>query len=114
MDSTIIVVFASIAIFFLLFIMLFLFRERVEVQLEKNELLLKFPFKKRRLDLEKDLVNWKVQEAYFLRMGMVYSINMLFRNGRRVAISSRLNHENYERLYEHLSSQYASREVYED
>jgi hypothetical protein len=114
MNSTLIVVFLSIAIFFLLFILLFLFRERVEVQLDKNILLLKFPFKKKRLDLENDLVNWKVQEAYYLRMGMVYSINMLFRSGRRVAVSSRLNHENYERLYEHLSSQYPGRQVYEE
>lgn len=108
MDTTIIVVLASIVIFFLLFIMLFLFRERVEVQLEENSLLLRYPFKKRKVALDKELMSWKVQEAYYLRLGMVYSINMLLQDGRRIAISSRFNHENYEKLFDYLKSHYAN------
>lgn len=106
MDSTLIVVLASIVIFFLLFIILFLFRERIEVQLEDDSLLLRYPFKKRKIQLNKELISWKVQEAYYLRLGMVYSINMLLSDGRRIALSSRFNHDNYEKLYNHLSSHY--------
>ena len=114
MDTTLIVVLLSIGLFFLLFVMLFLFRERVDVQVENDCLLLRYPFKKRKIELNKELVSWKVQEAYYLRLGMVYAINMLLKNGKRVAINSRLNQENYDRLYEYLSSTYKNRREWEE
>lgn len=114
MDTTLTVALLSIALFFLLFILLFLFRERVEVQVENDCLLLRYPFKKRKISLDKELVSWKVQEAYYLRLGMIHAINMLLKNGKRIAINSRLNQENYDRLYDYLSSNYKNRREYED
>ena len=114
MSSTIIVALASVILLFLIFIILFIFRERVEVSLEENNIVvLNYPFSKKRIDLNKDLVSWKVQQAYYLRMGVVYSINMLLKNGRRIAVSSRLNSENYNLLYSHLSSRFKNIKEYE-
>ena len=109
MSTTLIVVLASIVLFFLLFILLFAFRERVEVGVEEDVLLLNYPFSKKRIALKKELKSWKVQQAYYLRLGQVYSINMLFRDGKRAAVSSRLNEENYDLLYDYLSSRYPDR-----
>ncbi len=114
MDSTLMAVIASIIIFLVLFFMLFLSRERVEVQVDEDCLLLRYPFKKRKIDLQQELVSWKVQEAFLLRLGMVYSINMLFRNGKRVGLSSRFNQENYDKLYAHLDTHYDTIREYED
>ena len=111
MNNTTILVLASAAILFLIFIVLFIVWERVQVELEGHTLILKYPLSNKKIDLDKELVSWKVQEAYYIRLGMIYSINMLFRDGKRVQVNSRLNQENFDRLYEHLETHYVGRKA---
>ena len=109
MNSTLLLILASIAILFILFMVLYIVWERAQVSLEDHILVLKYPLSQKRIDLDKELKSWKVQEAYYLRLGMIYSINMLFRDGKRVQVSSRLNQESYDRLYEYLDNHYSNR-----
>ncbi|EMR01098.1 hypothetical protein [Cesiribacter andamanensis] len=114
MNSTLLLVLVSILLLFLLVLGLMLFRERVELQLDQDKILLRYPFSKRLQHLEQDLSSWKIQQAHYLRWGVVYSINMLFSDGRRAAVNSRINPENFESLYKYLNSQYASRREADD
>ena len=107
MDSMLILIIATIIILFILFLLVFAFREQITVEPKEDRLLLRHPFKKRYITLEKELVSWKQQEAHYIRWGKVYAINMLFRDGKRLAVGSRFNPNNYEKLYQHLSSRYA-------
>lgn len=111
MSSTLTLILITAALLFLIFLFVYFFRERAEVLPEKDLLILKQPFKEKKLRLDQELQSWKLQEAYYLRWGRVYAINMLFKNGKRKAISSRFNLSNFERLHEHLNRHYKKREV---
>lgn len=110
MSSTLTIILASIVVLFLLFLLFYSVWERVEVVPEEDLVLVKRPFREKRMELNKELVSWKLQQAHYLRWGIVYSINMLFKNGRRVGVSSRFNQDNFDSLYDHLSSRYKKRQ----
>lgn len=109
MSSTLTLVLASIILLFLLLPLMFFLRRRVELSLEGDVLILKYPLNTRRIDLDKELENWKVQQAYYMRWGVFYSISMLFKNGKRVAVSSLFNQSNYDLLYNLLNSKFKNR-----
>ena len=110
MSSTLTLVLASIIILFVIFIFVYTVGERAEVVPEEDLVIMKKPFKERKIQLDRELVSWKIQQAHYLRWGYVYSINMLLKNGKRIAIGSRFNQSNFELLYDHLSSRYKNRE----
>jgi hypothetical protein len=114
MDSTLLLVLSSMAIFFLLFMLLLLVKERVELQLTRDRILLKYPTRKKEIQLDSELKSWKIQKATYLRWGVVYSINMLFQSGKRAAVNSRISPENFEALYTYLESRYANRREADD
>jgi hypothetical protein len=115
MSSTLLVIIVSIILLFIVVIALFVFRTSVEVALENKDILvLKYPLTTKRIDLEQELKNWKVQKAHYIRWGIVYSVNMLFRDGKRVNVNSRFSQHNYELLHNHLSSRFPNREVADD
>lgn len=111
MNATLILVIASIVILFLLFLGLLLFRERTELHVEQDRLLVKKPGSNKSYALDQELINWKVQQAVYLRWGRVYSLNLLFKNNRRVGINSRFNPEGYSQLYDYLKRHYEHRRV---
>ncbi|WP_224999125.1 hypothetical protein [Cesiribacter sp. SM1] len=112
MSSTVLVLIVSIVLLFIILIFLFIFRTSVEIKLEnENILVLKYPLTTKRVNLEQELENWKVQKAHYIRWGIVHSINMLFRDGKRVNVNSRFGQHNYELLHNHLSSRFPNREV---
>lgn len=109
MSSTLTLVVVSIVLLSLLLLLLYFFRRRVALSLKEDTLILEYPFKTRRIDLEKELKSWEVQKAYYIRWGIFYSINMLFKNGKRVVINSLLNQSSYNLLYDHLNSRFKDR-----
>lgn len=111
MSSTLILVLASIILLFLFLPLIFFLRRRVELSLEGDVLILKYPFTTRRIDLDKELENWNVQQAYYMRWGVFYSISMLFKNGKRIAVSSLFNQNNYDLLFHLLDSRFKNRRM---
>lgn len=109
MSNTLILVVASILLLLLLFPLFFFVRRRVELSLEGDELILDYPFTSKRIDLEKELESWRVQQAYYLRWGLFYSIDMQLKNGKHIAVSSMLNQANYDLLHKHLRNRYSDR-----
>ncbi len=111
MSSTLILVITSIILLILLFPLFFFLRRRVDISLENEVLVLKSPFNTEKIDLDKALRSWKVQEAYYLRWGKFSAISMLFENGRRKNISSMYNQSNYDVLHRFLNTKFKSREI---
>lgn len=109
MDSTLILVLTSIILLFLLLPLLFFLRRRVELSLEGDTLVLHYPFNTRRIDLDKELENWKVQQAYYMRWGVFYSISMQLKDGKQVAVSSLFNQSNYDLLHNLLYTKFKDR-----
>lgn len=109
MSNTLIVVIASIVVLFLLLPFLYFFRRRVDLELEGDVLIISHPFSTKRIDLNEELKSWEVQQAYYIRMGAFYAINLHFNNGKRLAVSSVMNQENYRLLFNHLNSRFKDR-----
>lgn len=109
MSNTLILVVASIILLLLLLPLFFFVRRRVELHLDGDELILDYPFTSRRIMLDKELESWRVQQAYYMRWGTFYSIDMQLKNGKHVAVSSMLNHDNYTLLFQHLRNYYSER-----
>ncbi|AHM58368.1 hypothetical protein D770_00460 [Flammeovirgaceae bacterium 311] len=112
MSSTLTLIIVSIVLLFIVLISLFIFRTSVEIMLEEDDILvLKYPLSTKKIDLAEELENWKVQKAHYIRWGIIYSINMLLKSGKRINVNSRFSQHNYETLHHHLSSRFANREV---
>lgn len=109
MNSTLIIVITCIILLLLLLPLLFFVRRRVDISLEEDILVLKYPFSTKRIDLDKELVHWRMQQAYYLRWGVFYSVNMMFKNGKQRNVSSLFNQSNYDLLYQFLERRFISR-----
>lgn len=109
MSSTLTLVLTSIILLLLLLPLMFFLRRNVALSVEDDILILKYPFTTRSIDLDKELESWKVQQAYYMRWGVFYSISMLFKNGKRIAVSSLFNQNNYDLLYNLLDSRFKNR-----
>lgn len=109
MSNTLILVIASILLLLLLFPLFYFVRRRVDLRLDGDELILDYPFTSRRINLEKELDSWQMQQAYYLRWGLFYSIDMKLKNGKHIAVSSMLNQENYDLLQKYLRKRFSDR-----
>lgn len=109
MNNTLILVLASIIILLLLLPLLFFLRRRVELKLEKDILVLDFPLSTKKIDLDKELNKWNVQNAHYVRWGIFSTINMYLNNGKRISVSSMFNQSNYDQLHKHLRSRFQDR-----
>lgn len=109
MNTTLIVVITCVILLLLVLPLLFFVRRRVDLSLENDILIMKYPLSTKRIDLDKELRSWKVQQAYYLRWGTFYSVNMLFKNGKQRNVSSLFNQSNYALLYGFLDSRFKNR-----
>ncbi len=109
MNSTVIQILAGIILLLLLLPLVFFVRRVTDLSLEGDTLILKYPLRTTSIDLVRELDSWKVEDAYYFRWGRFYAISMLFKNGKRVAVSSLINRENYNLLYQHLISRFEER-----
>lgn len=106
MNSTIVLVIISIVVLMLLLPLLFFLRRRVVTRLKDDILILEYPLSTRQIDLANDLQYWEVQETYYLRWGMIYSIRMVLKSGKSIVVSSMLNKNNYDQLSTYLHKKF--------
>ncbi|WP_017729883.1 hypothetical protein [Nafulsella turpanensis] len=109
MNDTLLLVLASVFLLFLLFILLFIFKGRTEINLKGEDAVLKYPLSTKRINLPTELESWKVQRTYYLRLGVFYTIIMRLKRGKQLMVSSRFNQSNYNQLYSHLNSHFRER-----
>lgn len=109
MSETLLLILASIFVLFLIFVFLFIFRGKTEINFEGQEIILKYPLSTKRINLDEELEKWKIQRTYYLRLGVFYTIIMRLKRGKHFMVSSRFNQENYNQLLNHLTTHYRQR-----
>lgn len=109
MSETLLLVIVSILVLFLIFILLYFFRGRTEINIEGEEAVIKSPSGTKRINLTEELKGWKVQRTHYLRLGVFYTIIMRLKNEKHLMVSSRFNQENYNRLFSHLNTHFSER-----
>lgn len=109
MNDLSILILTSIVLLFIIFPLLFFLRKRVELKIEKDKLILEYPLSTKEIDMKKELESWSVERYYYIRWGVFHSITMIFKNGKRLAVNSLMNQENYDLLYDYLASRFQER-----
>lgn len=92
---------------------LLFFRKSTDMQIEGDVLTLRYPFSKDIIRLSTDLKSWNLQEAFFLRIGKVYAIQLHLTNGKVKSISSRFNVKDFQKVLQYLEANYGERKTKE-
>lgn len=111
MENTYIIVIATIVLLLIITPFLFFFRRSTDLTLNDHMLTMQFPFRKEEINLLNDIESWTLQEAYFLRLGKIYSINMKLKNGKWKSVSSRFNAESFKNILIYFEANLKDRKV---
>jgi hypothetical protein len=109
MEHIKIIALLSIVLLMMVFPLLFFYRRKGEIRIEGDTLVMLYPLQEKKYDLKNNLKFWKVQEAYFIRWGVIYSIQMTMNNGKIIQVGSMLNRDNYNKLFRYLKSRFPER-----
>jgi len=99
----------TIALLILMIPAFLFFRKSTDMQIEGDVLTLRYPFSKDIIRLATDLKSWNLQEAFLLRIGKVYAIQLNLKNGKVKSISSRFNAKDFQKVLQHLEEKYGER-----
>jgi len=106
MENTLVLLVISILLLITIAPFLFFFRRSSDIRLEGDMMVIRYPFSKEEINLSQQLKSWQLQEAYFLRLGKTYAINLEFKNGKWKSVSSRFNGETFQEIFKHLDTNY--------
>ncbi|WP_194777650.1 hypothetical protein [Pararhodonellum marinum] len=84
-------------------------RRSSDIRLLGDQMEFHYPMKKKEINLNQDLKSWNIQEANFLWIGKVFSINMELESGKWHHVNTRFNRESFEQIYAYLDSTYSER-----
>lgn len=106
MDNALLILVISILLLIIIAPFLFFFRRSSDIRLEGNRLIIRYPFSKEEVNLSEELKSWQLQEAYFLRLGKTYAVNLELKNGKWKSISSRFNADTFQEIFKHLDTNF--------
>ena len=106
MENALIIIVISIILLLIIAPLLFFFRRSSDVRLEGDRLIIRYPFTKEEVNLAQELQSWQLQEAYFLRLGKVYAVNLQLNNGKWKSVSSRFNADTFQDIFKYLDNNY--------
>ncbi len=99
-----------IILFLLLLFLLFFLKRSSDIKLVDDLLIIRYPFQKKELNLSRELISWHLQEAYFWRIGRIYSINLELENGKWQRVNSRFNRKSFEALLRYLTENHPTKQ----
>ncbi|HSI78838.1 MAG TPA: hypothetical protein VK957_23290 [Lunatimonas sp.] len=107
-------IFIGIAVVALLIALVFLplvyfTRRSSDIRLLGDSMEFHYPMRKKEVSLQHDLKSWNMQEANFLWIGKVYSINIELESGKWHHVNTRFNRETFDKIYTYLNSTYSDR-----
>lgn len=111
MENIYIIIIATVILLLIISPFLFFFRRSTDLSLHDDMLTMQYPFKKEEINLQKDVEHWNLQEAYFLRLGKIYAINMKLKNGKWKSVSSRFNAESFKSILLYFEAHLKDRKV---
>jgi len=106
MDNALVILVISILLLIIITPFLFFFKRSSDIRLEGDRLIIRYPFSKEEVILSEELKSWQLQEAYFLRLGKTYAVNLELQNGKWKSISSRFNADTFQDIFKYLDSNY--------
>ena len=84
-------------------------RRSSDIRLLGDNMEFHYPMRKKEINLNQDLKSWNMQEAKFLWIGKVYSINIELKSGKWHHVNTRFNTETFEKIYSYLDITYSDR-----
>lgn len=106
MENITVIVVVSILLLLIIAPFLFFFKRSSDIRLEGDILIIRYPFSKEEFNLASQLKSWQLQEAYFLRLGKTYAVNLEFKTGRWKSVSSRFNRDTFQEIFKYLDTNY--------
>jgi len=106
MDNALVILVIVILLLIIITPFLFFFRRSSDIRLEGDRLVIRYPFSKEEVILSEELKSWQLQEAYFLRLGKTYAVNLEMKNGKWKSISSRFNGDTFQDIFKYLDTNY--------
>ena len=106
MENALAILVVSILLLIIISPFLFFFRRSSDIRLDRDILIIRYPFSKKEIKLSEELKSWQLQEAYFLRLGKTYAVNLELKNGKWKSVSSRFNCETFQDIFKHLDINY--------
>jgi hypothetical protein len=89
--------------------LVFFTRRSSDIRLSGDNIEILYPMRKKEFNLNQELKSWNIQEAKFLWIGKVYSINMELKSGKWHHVNTRFNRDSFEEIYSYLNSSYLDR-----
>lgn len=107
-------IFIGVAIVGLLIALVFLpliyfTRRSSDIRLLGDNMEFHYPMRKKEVNLSQELKSWNMQQANFLWIGKVYSINIELESGKWHHVNTRFNRETFEKIYSYLDATYSGR-----
>ncbi|MCL6258851.1 hypothetical protein M3O96_07130 [Aquiflexum sp. TKW24L] len=93
----------------LFFPLVYFTRRSSDIRLLGDSIELHYPMRKKEIYLNQELKSWNLQEARFLWIGQVYSINIELESGKWHHVNTRFNRETFEKIYTYLDTTYSDR-----
>ncbi|HSJ68496.1 MAG TPA: hypothetical protein VK921_12505 [Anditalea sp.] len=106
MENAVIILVISIILLIISIPFLFFFKRSSDIRLEGERLIIRYPFSKEEVNLKEELKSWQLQEAYFLRLGKTYAVNLELKNGKWKSVSSRFNADTFQEIFKYLDTNY--------
>lgn len=106
MENIAVIIVISILLLLIIAPFLFFFKRSSDIRLDGDLLIIRYPFSKEEFDLASQLKSWQLQEAYFLRLGKTYAVNLEFQNGKWKSVSSRFNGDTFQEVFKYLDTNY--------
>lgn len=84
-------------------------RRSSDIRLLGDTMEFHYPMRKKEINLHQDMKSWNMQEANFIWIGKVYSINIELESGKWHHVNTRFNRETFEAIYSYLDQNYSQR-----
>jgi hypothetical protein len=81
-------------------------RRSSDIRLVGRNLVIRYPLRKKEINLDTELKSWKLQEVNRLWIGKTHAINLELQSGKRHHVDSRFNRETFNSIYTVLTENF--------
>jgi len=81
-------------------------RRSSDIRLVGRNLVIRYPLRKKEINLDTELKSWKLQEINRLWIGKTHAINLELQSGKRHHVDSRFNRETFNSIYTVLTENF--------
>ncbi len=81
-------------------------RRSSDIRIDGKNLVIRYPLRKKEINLDKELKSWKLQEINRLWIGKTQAINLELQSGKWHHVDSRFNRETFNSVYAVLTENY--------